>query len=115
MFDNIRKYDPEALLKIQPLNGDCTEKKLGLSRGDQELVQAEVNIFVHTAASVRFDDPLQKAVILNTRGAQEVCQLALAMPNLKVSPTRNIIGYSLQIYFRFRRQRSWVMGHGSWV
>lgn len=38
----------------------------------------------HLAASVRFDDHLSDAVLLNTRGAREVCELAKSMPNLKV-------------------------------
>lgn len=83
VFDGLRRTDPAALAKIQPLNGDCCEKQLGLSADDRSLVQAEVSVFVHTAASVRFDDPVKNAVLLNTRGAQEVCRLALAMPNLK--------------------------------
>lgn len=38
----------------------------------------------HLAACVRFNDPLKEAILLNTRGAQEVCEIAKAMPNLKV-------------------------------
>ncbi|KAK3916042.1 Putative fatty acyl-CoA reductase [Frankliniella fusca] len=82
VFDNIRRTDPGALAKIVPLNGDCCEKRLGLSADDASLVQAEVNVVVHTAASVRFDDPVKQAVLLNTRGAQEVCALALGMSHL---------------------------------
>lgn len=88
VFDNLRRNDAAALSKIVPLNGDCCEKQLGLSADDRALVAADVNIFVHTAASVRFDDPIKQAVLLNTRGAHEVCQLALTMPNLKVRRVR---------------------------
>ncbi|XP_052127246.1 fatty acyl-CoA reductase 1-like [Frankliniella occidentalis] len=83
VFENIRRTDPGALAKIVPINGDCFEKRLGLSPDDASMVQAEVNVFVHTAASVRFDDPVKQAVLLNTRGAQEVCSLALGMPHLR--------------------------------
>lgn len=38
----------------------------------------------HLAASVRFDDPLKKAILLNSRGTREVCELAKIMPKLKV-------------------------------
>jgi alcohol-forming fatty acyl-CoA reductase len=41
------------------------------------------SIIFHSAASVRFDDPLKKAILLNTRGTREICELAKNMPNLK--------------------------------
>lgn len=39
----------------------------------------EVDIVFHGAASVRFDDPLTSAIIMNTRGAREMALLALEM------------------------------------
>lgn len=35
------------------------------------------------AASVRFDDAVKKAILMNTRGTEEICKLALQLPNLK--------------------------------
>lgn len=69
---------------VTAVAGDCTVEGLGLSAGDRALLQAEVNVVVHSAASVRFDDSLQRAVLLNTRGAREVAALALGMPELRV-------------------------------
>jgi len=40
-------------------------------------------VIFHCAASVRFDDPLYKAILLNTRGTREMCELARSMTNLK--------------------------------
>lgn len=37
----------------------------------------------HVAASVRFDDPLKKAILLNTRGTREICEMARRIPKLK--------------------------------
>lgn len=37
----------------------------------------------NVAASVRFDDPIKDAILMNTRGTREVCRIASEMPNLK--------------------------------
>lgn len=60
------------------------ELNLGLSEEDRALLIEKTNIIFHVAASVRFDDPLEKAIIINTRGAREVCKLALEMKNIDV-------------------------------
>ncbi|KAJ8973655.1 hypothetical protein NQ317_002929 [Molorchus minor] len=39
-------------------------------------------LFTHAAASVRFDDFLKDAILLNTRGTRDVANLALEMENL---------------------------------
>lgn len=41
-----------------------------------------VSIVYHAAASVRFDDPLSDAIIMNTRGTREVVLLAKEMKNI---------------------------------
>lgn len=56
--------------------------KLGISDSDREKIKS-CSVIFHAAASVRFDDPLKSAILLNTRGTRELCELAKAMPNLK--------------------------------
>lgn len=58
------------------------ELKLGIADGDMEKL-SNCSIVFHCAASVRFDDPLKKAILLNTRGTREICLLAQKMPKLK--------------------------------
>lgn len=65
------------------LEGDSSDLRLGLSDADYETLKSCTVIF-HLAASVRFDDPLKKAILLNTRGSREVCELAKELPSLKV-------------------------------
>lgn len=52
---------------------------IGLSDKDRNILIEEVDVIFHGAASVRFDDPLTDAILMNTRGAREVANLALAM------------------------------------
>lgn len=58
---------------------------LGLSDEDRQTLIKNIHIIYHGAASVRFDDSLSQALIMNTRGTREVCLLAQQMKELKVS------------------------------
>ncbi|XP_044261531.1 putative fatty acyl-CoA reductase CG5065 [Tribolium madens] len=82
LFDTIKSRKPKILDKIKVINGDVTRLGLGLSPADRQLLIHNINVIFHGAASVRFDDALTDAVLLNTRGTREVVNLALAMKNL---------------------------------
>ncbi|GAB0087092.1 hypothetical protein DMENIID0001_013650 [Sergentomyia squamirostris] len=83
IFSRIRQKNEDLLEKLIPLEGNSMSLKLGLS--DHDLKRLEnVSVIIHSAASVRFDDPLHKAILLNTRSAREVCIIAENLKNLKV-------------------------------
>jgi len=82
LFDTLKDENPEALDKIQSIEGDVMELNLGIGADDREKLKSCTVIF-HAAASVRFDDPLRDAILMNTRGTREVCNLARSMPNLR--------------------------------
>ena len=84
LFEPLLRERPEALSKLVAVAGDCSERGLGLSVEDRALLQDRVAVVFHGAASVRFDDPVQKAVLLNTRGAREVVDLCAGMSRLEV-------------------------------
>lgn len=48
------------------------------------MLRDEIDFVYHAAASVRFDDPLKSAILLNVRGTREVGVLAQEMRRLKV-------------------------------
>lgn len=56
-----------------------------MSEEDRTIVKERVSVIYHVAASVRFDDHLKKALLLNTRGTRELAQLALESKNLAVT------------------------------
>lgn len=64
--------------------GDVSLPGLGLSPADRALLQDKVSVVFHGAATVRFDEPLQSAVIINVRGTRELAELAVGMKRLKV-------------------------------
>jgi len=80
----LRKEQSDAFQKVVAIAGDASLKDFGLSEEDRRLLQREVSVVFHAAATVRFDDPLKSAVLLNTRGTHEILKLSKEMPNLKV-------------------------------
>lgn len=55
---------------------------LGICESDLDKLKA-CSVIFHSAATVRFDDPLKSAILLNTRGTREMCKLAQTLPHLK--------------------------------
>ncbi|KDR11037.1 putative fatty acyl-CoA reductase CG5065 [Zootermopsis nevadensis] len=83
VFDRIRMECPTAFKKIISVRGDVSEKDLGLCEEDKQRVVTEVNVVFHSAATVRFNESLKSAVILNTLGTQRVVQLCRDIHNLQ--------------------------------
>lgn len=83
LFDILKLTAPNFSKKIIPVGGDITEINLGLSDSSKKLLK-NVSIIFHSAASVRFDDSLKYAVIMNTRGTREIMKFAETLSNLKV-------------------------------
>jgi alcohol-forming fatty acyl-CoA reductase len=75
------KKNPDVLDKMVGIEGDVGVVGLGLSNESRGMLK-DVSVIFHSAASVRFDDILQSAIILNTRGTHEVIKLALSLTNL---------------------------------
>lgn len=56
--------------------------ELGISLQDRTLLMQRVNVVFHSAATVRFDEPIKVAVNLNTRGTERIIDLCKGMLNL---------------------------------
>lgn len=86
LFDTIKERSPGLMEeKLFPVLGDMTELRLGLSDEDYGFLVENVSVVFHVAASVRFDEPIRDATIMNVRGTREVVQLAKQMKHLEVS------------------------------
>lgn len=83
LFDILRELNPNFADKIVPIYGDITEIDLALTETSKKTMK-NVSIVFHSAASVRFDDSLKYAVIMNTRGTREIMKFAETLKNLKV-------------------------------
>ncbi|XP_060520811.1 uncharacterized protein LOC132698635 [Cylas formicarius] len=84
LFDIIKQQNPDAIKKLVPLNGDARQLDLGLSETDKQLIIDQVSLIFHAAASVRFDDSLKEATLINVKSALEISKIALEVKNLVV-------------------------------
>lgn len=85
IFDRIRGTSPDTLKKIKFLKGDLTLPGLGLSENDRQMIYDEINIVFHSAATIRFNEPLENALNMNTLGTKKIMELCMQMKNLSVS------------------------------
>lgn len=82
-FDRIRRIQPGLLEKIKVVRGDTTFDNLGISTDDVELLKENVSVIVHSAATIRFDEPLKRATRINVTATKRVLELALELKDLK--------------------------------
>ncbi|XP_053699104.1 putative fatty acyl-CoA reductase CG5065 [Sabethes cyaneus] len=83
VFDRIRSKTPFVLEKLIHVGGDIALPLLGLSEKDVQRLVENVNIVFHVAATVRFNEGLKEAAVLNTIGTQRVLDLCVKMFHLQ--------------------------------
>ena len=67
------------------INGNLENSDLDLKVEDRERLCKEIAVVIHSAASVNFVDPIQKACKVNIQGVCNVLEpLAMKMDNLEV-------------------------------
>lgn len=73
IFEQTRKCG--ILSKVVAIEGDILADGLGLSEENRKTLVERVSIVFHSAASVRFDEPLRKAIDINVLGTRRVLEL----------------------------------------
>lgn len=53
------KEQPNFKDKFVAISGDMLQPELGISQSDKDLLEREVHIVFHSAATIRFDEPLR--------------------------------------------------------
>uniref|UniRef100_A0A1I8NWD6 Fatty acyl-CoA reductase n=1 Tax=Stomoxys calcitrans TaxID=35570 RepID=A0A1I8NWD6_STOCA len=81
-FRLAREQQPQAFEKLVAIEGDSQELGLGISSEDLQQIQ-NVSVIFHVAATVRFDEKIKTAILLNTRGCYELVKIAQNLSNLK--------------------------------
>src|SRR5215218_5341297 len=69
-------FEDRVSRKVQVLEGDVHAPSLGLGEEDLAELSREVDVVIHSAASVVFDAPLDAAVASNVRGTLGLLKLA---------------------------------------
>lgn len=83
VFELMKKQQPNYLEKISAVIGDCCLPNLGIDEQTMNILKTEVNVVLHSAATVRFDEQLRKAVNINIIALQDMLKMSQEMSNLK--------------------------------
>lgn len=86
IFDTIRamKNGQDLLDKIIVITGDIGEDNLGISKAELNLMLEDptLGIVFHSAATVRFDEPLKTSVKFNLAAVETLIRFCKRIPNL---------------------------------
>ena len=70
--------------KLIAIEGDVTLPGFGISSDDMQLLIDNVSIVFHSAATVRFDEDLKKAIEMNVEGPRRMLHICKQMKKLQV-------------------------------
>nr|AYE54244.1 fatty acyl reductase [Grapholita molesta] len=82
VFDVVRQRNPAQLEKLRVLEGDVAAPGLGLA-ADAALHLQDVSVVFHSAATLKFDEELRKAVDQNVRSVIRLLELCDKLPNMQ--------------------------------
>lgn len=74
IFDRLKEENPKALNKVIGISGDISLDGLGLSDNDLKMLIKEISVVFHSAATVKFDEPLRASIEFNVLGTRRVIQ-----------------------------------------
>lgn len=59
IFEKVRKDQPNFKEKFVAINGDILQPEMGISKSDRKMLEQEIQIVFHSAATIRFTEPLR--------------------------------------------------------
>ncbi|KAJ8706436.1 hypothetical protein PYW08_011062 [Mythimna loreyi] len=83
VFDVIRAHCPQQLDKLSMLPGDVTRPRFGLDQHSLSQLH-QVSVVFHSAATLKFDEPLGVAVEQNLRSVITLMDICDQLPNMQV-------------------------------
>lgn len=83
MFNTMKQKVPKFRHLVQGISGDCMLPGLGLSLTDRQTLIKNVNVVFHMAATVRFDEKLKIAMLINVQACKDIMLICSEMDNLK--------------------------------
>lgn len=82
VYDKIRRVDADFAKKVHIIPGDVMEDNLGISPEDSAFLENNIDIVFHSAATVRFEEPMRLAIRMNVIATKKMIQLCKRMKNL---------------------------------
>lgn len=84
VFENVKKLNPELLDKLIPIEADLMISPFAnISEDNLKELKESVNFVFHCAASVKFDEPLKKAIQMNTIATRNLLDMSTSFKNLE--------------------------------
>lgn len=83
LFEKLSQFYPDFRQKVVAIPGDLMDPNMGISPEDEAKLIEDVNVVFHSAATVRFDEPLKVAVEMNIIGVKKVVTLCQKIKNLE--------------------------------
>ncbi|CAH0383941.1 unnamed protein product [Bemisia tabaci] len=83
LFSRLLEGQSNVLKKVRIIRGDVEQPNLGISSSDTDTLKKYVNVIIHVAATVRFDEHLRRAYTINVASLRDILDMAEAMKNLK--------------------------------
>ena len=59
MFEVVSQFNPDFRSKLEAIEGDLVLPAMGISAEDEQKLIDNVDIVFHSAATVRFDEPIK--------------------------------------------------------
>lgn len=81
LFDNIRETH-DLSNRIILVEGDVCQPNFGMSKANLLRIMNEVSVIFHSAATVKFDDPLKQSIGINITGAKHMIDICRKIPQL---------------------------------
>lgn len=78
----MKEQTSEIFKKLVAIAGDVSEENLGISPADRNVLINNVNVIIHSAATLDFHEPLRPTVNTNLLGTRRITELAKEVRNL---------------------------------
>jgi len=83
LFDTLKVVKNSAMEKVTAMPGDIDQPLLGLCDEDQDRILQEVEVVLHCAATVRFDEDLSRALTMNVGAVSSIISICKRMQRLR--------------------------------
>ncbi|XP_031621106.1 fatty acyl-CoA reductase wat-like [Contarinia nasturtii] len=85
VFQHLHKHVPNFLDRIEIITGDLSQRQLGIhDNAILTKLKENVEIVIHAAADVRFNEPLYNLIWCNLVGTRDLLELSTKMKKLQV-------------------------------
>ncbi|XP_047038752.1 putative fatty acyl-CoA reductase CG8306 [Helicoverpa zea] len=80
----LESHSTDIFKKLIPVSGDVGEANLGLSPADRQMLIDNINVVIHSAATLDFQESLRPTVNINLLGTRRIMELCKDAKDLKV-------------------------------